>query len=119
MLEETRAVELDERLASGERGCHTTRELLRGATSNGHAALGRPGGTLEAGAPADLVTIGLDSVRLAGVSDASALDTVVFAANAADVRDVVCSGREIVREGRHADIDVAAELRASIAEVHA
>ena len=78
-------------------------------------ALGRDGGRLEAGAPADLVTIGLDSVRLAGAPADAALDAVVFAASAADVREVVCGGRAIVSEGRHVDIDVAAELRAAIA----
>jgi formiminoglutamate deiminase len=115
MLDEARAVEMDERLASGERGCHTAPELLRAATSDGHAALGRDGGRIEAGAPADLVTIALDSVRLSGVTADTALESAIFAANAADVRGVVSGGREIVVEGRHAYIDVPAELRSSIA----
>jgi cytosine/adenosine deaminase-related metal-dependent hydrolase len=117
MLEEARTVELDERLASGERGRHDAPSLLRAATTNGHAALGRDGGRLEVGAPADLVTIGLDSVRLAGTAGESALESVVFAAGAADVREVISGGRRIVSEGRHVDLDVAAELSTSIAEV--
>jgi formiminoglutamate deiminase len=117
MLEEARAVELDERLASGERGHHNAASLLRAATSGGHAAIGRDGGWLKAGAPADLVTIDLDSVRLAGVTPESALESAVFAATAADVREVVVGGRQVVSDGRHADLDVAAELRAAIAEV--
>lgn len=117
MLEEARAVELDERLASGERGHHSTNSLLCAATRDGHAAIGRDGGRLAAGAPADLVTIDLESVRLAGVTAESVLESVLFAASATDVRDVVVGGRRIVSEGRHADLDVAAELRAAIAEV--
>jgi formiminoglutamate deiminase len=116
MLEEARAVELDERLATGERGRHDASSLLRAATADGHAALGRDGGRLEAGAPADLVTIGLDSVRLAGITAASALEGAVFAGGAGDVRDVVVGGRRVVSEGLHSDLDVAAELSTSIAE---
>jgi hypothetical protein len=41
----------------------------------------------------------------------------VFTATASDVERVICSGREIVRDGAHTGLDVAAELRASIAEV--
>jgi len=117
LLEEARAVELDERLASGERGRHSAAALLRAATADGHAALGQAAGKLEAGATADLVTIGLDSVRLAGTTAEAALGSVVFAASAADVRQVVCGGREIVSDGAHAELDVAAELRNSIAAV--
>jgi cytosine/adenosine deaminase-related metal-dependent hydrolase len=93
--------------------------LLRAATGNGHAAIGQAGGRLEAGAPADLVTIELESVRLAGAVAETALESAVFAASAADVRDVIVGGRQVVSEGRHADLDVAAELRASIAEAYA
>ncbi len=117
-LEEARAMELDERLASGERGRLPAAELLRAATAGGHAALGWPeAGVIAAGAYADLVTIRLDGVRLAGTTPETALEGVVFAATAADVDGVVCGGREVVREGRHVELDVATELRESIAEV--
>ena len=118
MLEEARAVELDERLATGERGRHDAASLLRAATADGHASIGREGGALQPGAPADLVTIDLATVRLAGVTAETALESVVFAATAADVREVVCGGTRIVTGGRHATIDVAAELGDSIAEAH-
>ena len=118
LFEEARAVELDERLASGERGRHDPVSLLRAATRDGHACLGWPRtGTIEAGATADLVTIGLDGVRLAGATPDSVLDTAVFAATSADVERVICGGREIVRDGAHVGLDVARELRDSIAEV--
>jgi formiminoglutamate deiminase len=117
-FEEARAMELDERLASGERGRHDAESLLRAATVAGHAALGWPdAGAIRPGAYADLVTIRLDSVRLAGADPGTALEAAVFAASAADVERVVCGGRELVRAGVHTGLNVVAELRASIAEV--
>ena len=112
-FEEARAIELDERLASGVRGVHAASGLLRAATAGGYAALGWPeGGRLEAGALADLVTVGLDGVRLAGTPAEEAVASVVFAAGAGDVRDVMVGGRWVVRDGAHVALDVPAELRA-------
>ena len=112
LLEEARALELDERLASGERGRHSAAELLAAATAGGYASLGiHDGGRIEPGALADLTTIALDSARLAGVPPAGA----AFCATAADVRDVMVGGRWIVRDGAHATIDVARELREALA----
>jgi formiminoglutamate deiminase len=113
LLEEARAVELDERLASGVRGNHDAPVLLRMAAEHGHAVLGWPdAGRIEAGAYADLTTVGLDSVRLAGTRAEDALDAAVFVATAADVRHVVVGGRVVVADSRHVSIDVPAELRA-------
>ena len=42
LFEEARAVELDERLASGVRGTHRVTDLLAAATAAGHRALGWP-----------------------------------------------------------------------------
>ena len=48
-FEEARAVELDERLATNERGRHDATGLLRAATSDGHASIGWPeAGRIEA-----------------------------------------------------------------------
>jgi formiminoglutamate deiminase len=115
LFEEARAVELDERLASGERGHHAPRDLLRAATADGYRCLGWPeGGEIERGALADLTTVAFDSVRLAGTPDAQALDALVFAAGAADVTDVMVGGRWIVRDRRHLSIDVASELDSAL-----
>jgi len=118
LFEEARAVELDERLASGERGHHSAADLLRAACVDGHACVGWPdAGRIEVGARADLVTVSLDGVRLAGWEPEFALDAVVFSAVAADVRNVVVDGEEIVRDGRHANVNVADELNEAIRKV--
>ena len=111
LLEEARAVELHERLATGERGRFAPAALLTMATADGHAALGWPdAGRLVIGARADLVTIGADSVRTVRLGD-DPLGMAVFAATATDVRHVVVDGRVVVRDGRHVAIDPVVELR--------
>ena len=115
MLEEARAVELDERLASGERGRHAAGELLAAATERGHACLGWPdAGRIEPGALCDLVALDLEGVRLAGIDRADPIPAVVFAGAAADVRHVVVGGRAVVVDGHHATVDVARALEHSI-----
>jgi cytosine/adenosine deaminase-related metal-dependent hydrolase len=44
------------------------------------------------------------------VSEATALESVIFAGTAADVRGVVVGGRDVVRDGRHLLVDVPAAL---------
>jgi formiminoglutamate deiminase len=113
--EETRAVELHERLVSNVRGNFSAPALVSMVSAGGHAALGWPeAGRLRAGALADFVTVNLDSVRLAGTRPADALAAVVFAATASDVRHVVVGGRVIVHDGHHVGIDVARELRTTL-----
>lgn len=115
LFEEARAVELDERLAREQRVHHDPGSLLAAATRNGYAALGWAGhGTLTVDACADLVNVGLDSVRLAGTRDEDVVPAVVFAAHPADVRNVMVGGRWIVRDGAHTLLDVAAELERTV-----
>jgi len=116
MLEEARGVEYSERLACRSRGHFTAEDLLLAATCDGHTSLGWPdAGEVAPGAWADLVTMSLDSVRTAGADDSLALETAVFSASAADVRDVVIGGQDVVRDGVHLLIpDVPGELSRSI-----
>ncbi len=115
VFEEARAVELDERLVTGLRGGHSAAGLLRAATAGGCAAIGWPeAGTIEPQALADLVTVAMDGVGLAGTSVDHALESLVFAATAADVREVIVGGRFVVRDGAHVDLDVASELNEAI-----
>ena len=102
LLEEARAVELDERLATGVRGTWSGVELVSAATRDGQASIGfADAGELAVGKRADLVAVRLDSVRTAGGTAEDALDRVVFAATAADVTDVLVSGRRVVERGEH------------------
>jgi formiminoglutamate deiminase len=118
LFEEARAVELDERLVSGRRGHHDPAGLLAAATGAGMDALGWDAGHLAPGRLADLVTVGLGSVRLAGISPAEAVDQLVFAATAADVTSVVVSGRQVVGDGRHLLVgDAAGALARAVADL--
>jgi formiminoglutamate deiminase len=115
LFEEARAVELDERLRTERRGHFSAAELLRAASTAGHAALGwHDAGVIAAGARADLVTVRLDTVRNAGTEPGPA---IVFTAGAADVSHVVVDGRVIVRDGVHVGIDVPAEVARAIGAV--
>lgn len=59
-------------------------------------------------------------MRTAGWAVESLLETVVFAAGAPDVTDVVVGGKHVVKDARHLAIpDVAAELSAAISAVSA
>jgi formiminoglutamate deiminase len=115
MFEEARAVELDERLRSLVRGTHSGAELLGALTATGYESLGWPeGGRIDVGALADLVTVRLDGVRVAGTRPEDALEAVVFAAGAGDVDTVVVGGEVIVQGGDHISIDVPSELSAAV-----
>ncbi|MEZ3181515.1 formimidoylglutamate deiminase [Streptomyces pimonensis] len=121
LLEEARAMELDERLRTRTRGHWTAAALLRAATADGHAALGWDDtGRIEAGARADLTTLGLDSVRTAGPPPRLGAETAVFAATAADVRHTVVAGRHVVRDGAHTLVpDVPGALAQAVAALRA
>ncbi|MFD8195092.1 formimidoylglutamate deiminase [Streptomyces wuyuanensis] len=102
LLEEARALEMDERLRTRTRGHWTAASLLRAATADGHAALGwSDAGVLEPGALADFTTVALDSVRTAGPLPRLGAETAVFAATSADIRHTVVAGRHVVRDGVH------------------
>jgi cytosine/adenosine deaminase-related metal-dependent hydrolase len=119
LFEEARAVELDERLATGRRGNLDPYRLMAAAAAGGAASLGWDTGTLEAGRLADFTTIDLEhSVRLAGAASdpASAVAHAVFAAAAGDVGHVVVGGELIVEDGRHLRVhDVPEALATALA----
>jgi formiminoglutamate deiminase len=101
LFEEARGVELHARLATGRRGVFAPDGLLVSATRGGAESLGFPHRGLEAGSAADLVVIDPDSPRLAGMQEATALETLVFSATAADVADVFVAGAKIVESRAH------------------
>ncbi|GAA1792731.1 formimidoylglutamate deiminase [Nostocoides veronense] len=95
---EARALEMHERLESGERGRFTLDELSVAMSSAGYASIGWPeGGALAPGALADLVAVRRDSVRTVGTRAAQ----IVYTASAGDVTDVMVGGEFVVRDGTH------------------
>jgi formiminoglutamate deiminase len=115
LFEEARAIELDERLAKLERGNQDAAALLAAATADGQRAIGWPeAGAIERGRLADFVNLSAASVRLAGITPETAAPSIVFAASAADVTNVIVGGEFVVRDGAHVRMDVADELRRSI-----
>jgi formiminoglutamate deiminase len=92
-FEELRGLELDERLATRERGHWSAAELLE---------IGAQGASIAVGQPADLVTVDTRTPRTAGAgADEYA---AVFAATAADVTHVVVDGRAVYRRGDEEEI---------------
>ena len=87
LFEEARAVELDERLATGERGRHEAAALLAAASAGGPpASAGPTRAESSAGALRDLVAIGLDGVRLAGTDRSDPVPLGRVRRPSADVR---------------------------------
>jgi formiminoglutamate deiminase len=119
-FEELRAIELHERLRSQQRGTHTAATLMKAGTAHGYTSVGWPeGGVIAVGALADLTTVALGGVRLAGTIDGQGwLEAIVFAAGAGDVDMVIVGGETVVRGGRHVTFDVAGELERAIADVY-
>ena len=105
LIEEARWLELSQRLVTRRRGHFSAADLAAAATVGGHACLGWPeAGEIVPGAYADLVTLSLDSPRLAGGAG-DPLAALFAAGTAADVRHVVASGVDVVRDGRHLLVD--------------
>ena len=108
-FEELRGLELDERLATQERGHWTAAELL--AVGTAHDALGIDGaGTISAGALADLVTLDIGSPRTAGTGADE--HTAVFAATGADVVQTIVGGEVVYT--RDDDEEIGRELDQAI-----
>ena len=91
--------------------------LLEAATVDGQQALGwMDAGRLSVGARADLVAVDMESIRTAGGNET--VETIVFAASAADVTDVVVDGRVVVADRRHRGMESpAARLAEAISEL--
>ena len=103
-FEELRGLEMDERLATRERGHWSAAELL---------AIGAAG-RIAVGEPADLVTVATTSPRTAGTGADE--NTAVFAATAADVTHVVVGGEPVYTQAD--DEQIGRELDAAIEKVH-
>jgi len=92
VLEEARALELDQRRATGHRVLHQPEALLRAATVNGMHALGWDAGELKAGMLADFVTLEQPHPTAWRNLDPAYL---IYACSASDVTNVVIGGKTV------------------------
>jgi formimidoylglutamate deiminase len=106
-VEELRWLEYGQRLAQRRRnlasapGQSTGAALWRRALAGGAQAAGRRLGRIEAGARADLIVLDGEHPLLSGKTGDRILDALVFAGNAALVRDNMVAGVWRIEEGRH------------------
>lgn len=107
-VEELRWLEYGQRLLHRQRNvAHVPAQrgvadfLWQGALDGGARAAGRRVGALAAGRRADLLVLDGGHPNLDGADDADVLGRLVFCGNDNLVRDVLCGGRWVVRDGRH------------------
>jgi cytosine/adenosine deaminase-related metal-dependent hydrolase len=116
---ELRALEGHARLASGRRLVMTPTELLRAATADATVSLGwRDAGLLASGQRADLVTISLESHRMAGADPEDLLSAILTSASPTDITHVAVGGSLVAQGGRHKAGDIAAKLRYALAAIN-
>jgi formimidoylglutamate deiminase len=86
------------------------------AARGGAQAVARPAGVIAAAKCADLVVLDTDEPALAEQPIEHVLDAAIFGPCRRPVRDVMCNGRWIVRDGRHPrEQDVFRRFRAAVA----
>jgi formiminoglutamate deiminase len=93
ILEEARALELDQRRATGRRVLHQPEELMRAATANGMRGLGWQAGELKPGMLADFITLEQPRHTPRRELDPSYL---IYGGSACDVTNVVIGGNTVI-----------------------
>jgi cytosine/adenosine deaminase-related metal-dependent hydrolase len=116
ILQELRVAGLVHRAAQHNPAATSGVQVLRMATRNGTRALGLQGGTIEAGAPADLVII--DLRQLGSWPTHDPLDSLAFSSSKEVIDSVMVAGELLLDAGRPTRIDEA-RLLAEAAEVAA
>ncbi len=112
-FEELRWLEYGQRLATLSRNVvsfrdgHVGSELFLRALEGGAAASGQGDGHLQSGNAADLVVLNDDDPMLAGHSDESRLDALVFSGYPLPVERVMVNGRWCVEDAAHIQRDAA------------
>ena len=88
--------------AAATAGLHTGQALWRAASAGGAQACGRKAGHIAVGHRADLTVIGA-TPETQGLAPDFVLDAAIFASTRCQVRDVMTSGRWVVRNATHRD----------------
>lgn len=112
-FDEMRCVEYHSRLKTRSRNVlagsdpqgrtDTARILWPMATEHGARSLGADGGSIEPGAPADLMAVDLSHPSIAGADADTLLTDITLSMSPDAVRDVMVDGEPIVAEHRHRD----------------
>ena len=111
-LEEIRLIEYHERLRRMERVLLGTKvgdrvelapTLLRVGAAHGAASLRVNSGLIEPGRNADLVSVALEDLSLAGFQPENLDAVIALSANPSIVRDVWVGGRQVISERLHRD----------------
>ncbi len=110
--EDLRMLEYSQRLRDRTRnalargaGASTGRTLLDAALKGGAACLDQPMGAIAVGKRCDIAVLDNDCPAMLGRSADSAIDTWIFSAGNAAVKDVIVGGRHVVKDRRHFDED--------------
>jgi formimidoylglutamate deiminase len=102
-LEYLQRLTVERRCVLAEPGTSTGETIYAEAAATGGVALGRKIGALLPGYRADLVVLDESYPLLAGRSPATILDSYIFAAGRAAVRDVMVGGRWVIEGRAHRD----------------
>ena len=107
-LEDARELDYHLRLTQQQRavldqidGQPIAARLFDCATIHGAQALGLQTGSLHSGEYADMISVDLNDLSIAGSAPETLLPMLVFGAHRSAIRDVVVNGRMILRDGHH------------------
>ncbi len=106
MWEEMRAAAMLAAVTSDDPAAVTPADVFRAATEGGARACRVDAGTLDPGRLADVTIVDLSGTHLRPTHDI--LQTLVYCARAADVRDTIIDGRVVMRRRRILTVDEAA-----------
>ncbi|MBI2720052.1 MAG: formimidoylglutamate deiminase [Rhizobiales bacterium] len=120
--EDLRLLEYSQRLRdltrnalAGGPGQSTGRRLLDAALAGGARSMDQPVGVLAPGYRADITVLDSTHSALIGRSGDTALNTWIFSAGNAAVKDVFVAGKHVVRDRRHYNEDaIAARFRSAV-----
>jgi 5-methylthioadenosine/S-adenosylhomocysteine deaminase len=94
-----------QRITRGDATIFTSRDVLEMATTVAGSIVGTGAGRLDVGEPADIAILDMSGLHLQPyrrdpANDPDLLNLVVWCAQSADVRHVMCDGELVVRDGR-------------------